>query len=40
MKNSKRKIRVLYSNLKTQNIYIQFPKNQCILNLFIDKIIL
>ena len=40
MKNSKRKIRVLYSNLKKQNIYIQFPKNQGILNLFIDKIIL
>ena len=40
MKNSKRKIRVLYSNLKTQNIYIQFPKNQGILNLFIDKLIL
>jgi len=40
MKNSKRKIRVVYSNLKTQNIYIQFPKNQGILNLFIDKIIL
>ncbi len=39
MKNSKRKIRVLYSNLKTQNIYIQFPKNLGILNLFIDKII-
>jgi hypothetical protein len=42
MKNSKRKIRVEYSDLKTQYIYIyiQFPKNQGILNLFIDKIIL
>lgn len=39
MKNSKRKIRVEYSDLK-HNIYIQFPKNQGILNLFIDKIIL
>ena len=40
MKNSKRKIIVEHSNLKTQYVYIQFPKNQCILNLFIDKIIL
>ena len=41
MKNSKRKIRVEYSDLKNNiYIYIQFPKNQGILNLFIDKLIL
>ena len=42
MKNSKRKIIVEHSNLKTQYIYIyiyKFLKNQCIINLFIDKII-